>query len=302
MAAIALFSTFRRWFWNLVYQWNPELFPEKKMNDGLLSENAYLRETLETSQGEVILRGKALQCQGQLHELDRKHWYCQFDIMANEIVAKNGELLVLEQEVVRLKQLIGTDPLTGLVNRDELARRFKQEFSSLARSLPPHVVSEQGDLPGISLLAIDIDHFKQINEIYGHPAGDFVISTLATLIKNELGHRPNDIHARVGGEEFMVVLPVTTIGEAVAQAENFRQMVEQSAIVVTDLNGNKVDLRVTISCGVATIEVADRHHLASVAFKQLYAMADRALNRAKHGEIKSPGRNQVVRHDQLSKE
>ncbi len=305
MAAIALFGTFRRWFWNLVYQWNPELFPEKQINDGLLSENAHLRETLENSQDEVILRGKALQCQGQLHELDRKHWYRQFDIMANEIVAKNGELLVLEQEVVRLKQLIGTDPLTGLVNRDELARRFKQEFSSLARSLPPHpphAVSEQVDLPGISLLAIDIDHFKRINEIYGHPAGDFVIGTLATLIKNELGHRPNDIHARVGGEEFMVVLPVTTIGEAIAQAENFRQIVEQSAFVVTNLYGDKVDLRVTISCGVATIEVTDRHQLASVAFKQLYAMADRALNWAKHGEIRSPGRNQVVRYDQLPKE
>lgn len=292
-------ASFRQWFWNLVYRWNPELFPAQQAYDALLSENANLREALETSQDEVVLRGKALKCQDQLYELDRERWHRQFGLLANEIVAKNGELLALEHEAASLKKLVGTDPLTGLVNRDELARRFKQEFSVLARSLPhpPPTRSEK-----ISLLAIDIDHFKLINETYGHPAGDLVIGTLATFIKNELGHRPNDIHARVGGEEFMVVLPIATTEEATAQAENFRQMVEQSVFVVTDLRGNKVTLRVTLSCGVATIEVTDRHQLASVAFEQLYALADRALNRAKHGEVRSPGRNQVVHHDQLPKE
>lgn len=217
-------------------------------------------------------------------------------IMAREIVAKNKEISALKGEVAKLEEAAEIDPLTGLANRRGIKSQFMREFAPLARSQahPPRDVSERRDLPVISLAALDIDHFKKINDQYGHQAGDTVLGVLSTLMRSEMGHRIGDIHGRAGGEEFFVVLPTASTEQAYAQAEAFRLLIERSTFTVTNLRGEKVDLKLTLSCGISTIEVTDERKPPSVAFEQLYTLADRALYAAKHN-----GRNQVIRFDQL---
>jgi diguanylate cyclase (GGDEF)-like protein len=128
-----------------------------------------------------------------------------------------------------------------------------------------------------SVLMIDIDHFKQINDEHGHPVGDVVLRDVAHLLKDTL--RTVDAVGRYGGEEFLAVLPHTTSEEAVQTAERVRLRVEQHAFKVQD----KV-LKVTISIGVATYPGG---HADSAS--TLIREADQALYRAKDA-----GRNRVA--------
>lgn len=231
-----------------------------------------------------------------LAEGDAQQVLQQFRFLAGEIIAKNDEISTLQAEIAHLKEAADIDPLTGLANRRGIKSQFMREFAPLARSQvhPPHDVSERRDLPVISLIAHDIDHFKRINDQHGHQAGDQVLSAFARLMRSEMGHRIGDIHGRAGGEEFFVIMPTASTERAYAQAEAFRQLIEQATFTVTNLRGEKVDLKLTVSCGISTIEVTEERKLPSVAFDQLYTLADQALYAAKHG-----GRNRVIRFNQL---
>ncbi|MBI3513630.1 MAG: GGDEF domain-containing protein [Proteobacteria bacterium] len=156
-----------------------------------------------------------------------------------------------------------TDPLTGLFNR----RTFLEMSSKAEARARRHGKAT-------SLLMIDIDHFKRINDTYGHPAGDQVIKALADTAAKMM--RPTDILARYGGEEFVVTLPETDADVATRVAERLRAMLEQ---LVVPADGREV--RFTISVGVATF-------LTGVPLDQAMARADQALYRAKQG-----GRNRV---------
>lgn len=294
--AIAFLNSFRQWLGKLLYLCFPELFPAQKERDELKGENEQLWQQIKSCQDSLYERSQALGVLDHLHGLDREQWHGQFDLLANEIVAKNKEISALKGEVVKLEEAAEIDPLTGLANRRGIKSQFMREFAPLARSQahPPRDVSERRDLPVISLAALDIDHFKKINDQYGHQAGDTVLGVLSTLMRSEMGHRIGDIHGRAGGEEFFVVLPTASTEQAYAQAEAFRLLIECSTFTVTNLRGEKVDLKLTLSCGISTIEVTDERKPPSVAFEQLYTLADRALYAAKHN-----GRNQVIRFDQL---
>jgi diguanylate cyclase (GGDEF)-like protein len=157
-----------------------------------------------------------------------------------------------------------TDPLTGLLNRRHfMALSNREETRSRRHGLV------------FSVLMIDIDHFKKVNDTYGHPIGDLVIKALADVCNKAL--RPHDILARFGGEEFVLTLPQTERDGAVVVAERIRQMVEQNE-VATDQG----PVRFTVSIGVST-------YLRGKAFDQVMGHADQALYRAKEG-----GRNRVV--------
>ena len=160
----------------------------------------------------------------------------------------------------QLEELSRTDALTGLRNRrsfdDELAMRF--EYA--CRYGRP-----------LTLVMIDIDHFKEVNDAFGHPVGDAVLKKLAQVLKRTT--RQSDVVARFGGEEFAVLLPETPMREALQFAEKIR-----AAVVAEDL-GPGMPPRVTISAGVAAI---------SHSPEDLVATADAALYRAKQS-----GRNRV---------
>ncbi len=165
----------------------------------------------------------------------------------------------------RLESLAQLDGLTGLLNRRTMDERLTKEWQRAKRT---------GN--GSALVLLDIDHFKNINDRYGHAAGDLVIRTIAQSIQAEA--RGMDIASRYGGEEFVILLPQTDIGGAAQFAERIRARVA-AAVGYHETHA----LQVTISLGVAIFSMQDNN------VDQWLARADRALYAAK-----AAGRNQVM--------
>jgi len=164
-------------------------------------------------------------------------------------------------------QLVVYDGLTQTYNRRKFNEELLREFDRAERHERP-----------LSLVIFDIDHFKEVNDNYGHLAGDHVLQQLAKRVRTFL--RPEQAFSRVGGEEFAILSPETDGEGAATLAEKLRR-----AIAENTFHYSGVDLEITCSFGVAEI---DRTMTNPDAF---YEAADRALYRSKHG-----GRNRVSRH------
>jgi diguanylate cyclase (GGDEF)-like protein len=172
------------------------------------------------------------------------------------------QISLLEQENI-------SDPLTLVFNRRYLDRRLSDECER----------ARKFGLP-LSVLLLDIDHFKQVNDRFGHPAGDQVLVSFAERVKQ--GLREPDILARYGGEEFMVIAMQTPRGGAVEVAERLRKTIESNRFRLTPAVNGTSEIRLTCSIGVASLgDGID-------AVSKLIAAADENLYRAKH-----QGRNQV---------
>ena len=173
-----------------------------------------------------------------------------------------GRLAALERDVI-------LDPLTGIYNRRYLDARLVEEVARSKRS---------GS--SLSTVMIDIDHFKSVNDTFGHQIGDTVIRKTAELIMSTC--RANDTVARYGGEEIIVLAPDTTNGDAVELAERIRSIIAQSPSLVENQ-----PVAVTVSTGVASLEAGETG-------PSLVQRADSALYRAKQ-----QGRNRVcvAKHD-----
>ncbi|HML07379.1 MAG TPA: diguanylate cyclase [Xanthobacteraceae bacterium] len=159
------------------------------------------------------------------------------------------------------------DPLTGLANRRELQNRLEALWAQNAATTSV-----------VGILMLDIDHFKAYNDRYGHPAGDACLKRVASCIQGEL-RGTDDLAARYGGEEMLVVLPNADVGAAVAVAERIRRRLESLGIPHELAGVNRV---VTASLGAASAPAQ------TVTADELVAAADAALYAAK-----SNGRNQV---------
>ncbi|GAB3386476.1 GGDEF domain-containing protein [Massilia agri] len=177
---------------------------------------------------------------------------------------------VISNEMLKFIGL--TDSLTGVYNRRYIDRRLVEEIARARRQ----------DYR-ISVMYIDIDHFKQVNDTVGHQAGDEVLREVAQRIKAEL--RISDALARFGGEEFVVLLIDADLESASAVADRIRASVEAQPVDVAA--GEHVS--VTVSIGVATLDDFERDHAIEGVAQELVAQADTALYRAK-----STGRNRVV--------
>lgn len=164
------------------------------------------------------------------------------------------------------------DPLTGLLNRRALDARLAQAFSYAMRHGPTLV-----------LVVIDLDHFKQVNDRWGHDGGDLVLKSVSARIREQV--RTEDLVGRFGGEEFVLVLQGAQPEEAVALANRIRQQV--AAVPVRVPGG---DVSVTLSIGVAH---AGESAVESAA--DLFVLADKRLYAAKRG-----GRNRVIGPDDVA--
>ncbi|MBE8733331.1 GGDEF domain-containing protein, partial [Citrobacter freundii] len=173
-----------------------------------------------------------------------------------------------------LEKSTRTDPLTGAANR-----RFFDKFIKL------EVLNSVSFKRSCSLIMLDIDHFKRINDTYGHPTGDRVIRQLSDLCVHS--SRKNDLVARLGGEEFAIVMPETKSSEAEKLAERIRRSVEETTILSDD--GQPV--KWTVSLGVTELvsESVSREIQVSAFVEKFIQSADSALYQAKNS-----GRNQLI--------
>jgi diguanylate cyclase (GGDEF)-like protein len=164
----------------------------------------------------------------------------------------------------KMRVLATTDGLTGVLNRRYFFERGQNE---LERSL------RYGH--ELSMLILDIDHFKQVNDRFGHQAGDFVLGELAELADQSI--RSTDLLGRYGGEEFIMILPEADLESAQAVAERLRQKIEKHKFVFDEQT-----IQITISIGVSSWTNPDTE------LDDLISRADRSLYAAKHA-----GRNRV---------
>lgn len=165
-------------------------------------------------------------------------------------------------EEQRLRQLSDTDDLTGVANRRKLMQRLDEEIS----------LSNRHALP-LSLMMLDLDHFKSINDTWGHLQGDQVLRDLARLCREML--REEDLVARLGGEEFALLLPLTP-------EPHCRQLAERLCERIADHDFGIGPGRITVSIGIAEHRIGDSR-------ESLIHRADDSLYAAKHG-----GRNRVM--------
>jgi len=190
---------------------------------------------------------------------------------------RENELLVLKRQLEEanagLQRLSTEDGLTGLANRRAFDLRLHLEWQRACDAEAE-----------VSVLLLDVDHFKAYNDRFGHPKGDALLKLIASALAKCV-HRPSDLIARYGGEEFVALLPATPATGALLLGEKMRLAVERLGV----LRGNDQPTGpvVTISIGAATVRAAKGTNPADVV-----AFADEALYRAK-----ASGRNQVQKAD-----
>jgi diguanylate cyclase (GGDEF)-like protein len=211
----------------------------------------------------------------QLVELAKKStWNTRIDIQGNDelgLVATNVNklLALIESQVEGLNALSMTDALTGLSNRRAFDIRLAQEYSREQRNGKP-----------LALLVLDVDHFKQYNDHYGHPAGDTVLQALADILRRSKG-RISDLAVRLGGEEFGILLPESDIKGAKIVAEHIHRLLREANIEHT---ASLVEPRLTVSIGIAIAHEETIEEFVQRADQALYQAKREGRNRSCNAE------------------
>lgn len=216
--------------------------------------------------------GSSVTAEYPCHSPTAQRWFL---MRATRMTTALGRFVVIVHEnITRRKQaeqrvaaLALHDPLTGLPNRRAFNQELSRAWSRCRRSHSP-----------LSLLSIDVDHFKKINDTFGHPAGDACLKSVARIIRRH-ARRPGDLAARVGGEEFFLLLPDTEVGMARHMAEHLHQAISHQG-------GAKGVPHATLTASIGLVGVIPRHDLRP---EVLLTAADVALYAAKR-----EGRNRVM--------
>lgn len=243
---------------------------DPRLPELLLTLNAAARAPLLKRLDEVVAIHQK-ESERKLDELARLEWI----LLGIMILTLGIEVQLIFRPMVEkvgmysrnLIAISHTDPLTGLPNRRGFEMQFQLELERSKRYRRP-----------LSLLAVDVDFFKQINDTYGHPAGDEVLRALGRCIREAV--RPSDVLGRLGGEEFAMLLPESALSNATVLAERLRTEVERMQVVKDHMT-----MFVTISIGVTELSPD------TLGIKEALEAADQMLYRAKLS-----GRNCVVSH------
>ncbi len=241
-----------------------------------ISINKIIRELLSISErnAEKYYEGDTRSIYGIKKEVNDEYFLFHIIFLPEKRIPKSEEISYIHTILnhliynINLLSLATYDPLTKLYNR-----RFIISFAET------EVKEAKRYNKDLSIIILDIDNFKSVNDTYGHPAGDEVIKKVANILKTRI--RETDKAGRYGGEEFIIILPNTPSKEALEVAERIRRSVENEKVPIKH-NNEKLDLNVTVSVGVASLGFHGN------SFYELLQAADLALYEAKRN-----GKNQV---------
>lgn len=221
--------------------------------DGLnAGADAFLRKPLDFAELEAYLR-----VMRRILDLETR--------LADQLQALTQTRDQLQEALLRIEQIAWKDELTQLPNRRNIMEKLEEEIHRAGRYHK-----------GLSVFLLDIDYFKQVNDCHGHQAGDFVLRKCAEVLSGAL--RESDSIGRYGGEEFLGILPETSLEGAMAQANRFREQIENARFAVAP----NVTLKITVSIGVTP------YRTGCETLTALLSCADDALYQAKQS-----GRNRV---------
>lgn len=281
---------------------NVELVTLRKEFQKLQGEHVALQRhyrSLNRAHGSLVLCKAAQEVQARAQQ----QWCTDMILVGEERIRQ------LERERVELLRRANEDELTGLPNRFGLKERFWAAYAGLKQELakPASVTPDNRQLSvDISEVVIDLDHFKTINDTHGHAAGDQILVEMAKRIRRDLSRRLEDtlgvIYARVGGEEFVVILPHADAAGALKRVTFFAEEVARTPFSVT-VDGQETQVWVTISAGVATLQLTpETTGVPEEEYQKLFERADKALYIAKRPDPPSRGthggRNRVVPYRQ----
>ncbi|MEB3286551.1 MAG: GGDEF domain-containing protein [Vampirovibrionales bacterium] len=186
--------------------------------------------------------------------------------------ATASTLYATHDKMLRLQSLAATDGLTGLINRRQFNHQLHSEIARARRHKKP-----------LSLALFDIDDFKKINDMYGHPVGDRILKELGQLVLENV--RESDTPARYGGEEFALILPETRQAEAYELLERLRALVEKTVFCLPDN-----PITATISVGVAQLDAKELNafDLVEISDTALYEAKKQGKNRVVYGVVPTP--------------
>ncbi len=255
--------------WTKTLGWSREELMRQQWVDFVHPED--IRATVEA--GAMLMEGKpVVDFVNRYRTKDGYHkhisWNSYPDLSNRLIFAVARDISDRIQMEEELKRMAEFDPLTGAYNRRTFMKRLSDEMERSLRYRIP-----------LSLLMLDIDHFKVVNDTYGHPVGDQVLKKLVAECAESL--RSTDMFCRMGGEEFTILLPHTNIGDALVTAERIRVKLSRSTF-----NTNDGPLNYTVSVGVTEMRPDD----ADESVESILKRVDDALYLAKNR-----GRNRVER-------
>jgi two-component system, cell cycle response regulator len=242
------------------------------------------------AENHIVLEGDSVSRRHAHFEQRNSTWWCVDDGSTNGSYV-NDEQIMREQKLSNGDRIkIGPTIFKYLAGQDVEAQYHEEIYRMtiidgltqahvkryLLESLDKEIMRARRHQRDLSFLMFDIDHFKKINDVHGHLAGDFVLKEVARIVQGRI--RRDEVFARYGGEEFAIILPETNLEGARALAEGLREKIEQSRFVFQN-----EQIRVTISIGVATLTDQDRTSM------DLIKHADTKLY-----EAKRTGRNRVI--------
>lgn len=298
-----LFSRLLQLLLAVLYRYAPEYFPRKSELARRAERIDFL--DLELARARLQVRSLAHFVQAQYRPLRERLWSRHLRavaklkeeskslleqlrigaearlMLAREIIAKNGEIEALGAEIAQLREAAMIEPLTGLYNRRGANEALHRLLSVFERQNQRAVsIGNRVEIHDLSVLVLDLNHFKEVNDRFGHAAGDVVLAIIAEHLKHAF--RAEDVLVRQGGDEFMAYLVNATRDGAIMRAEKL------SALMLADDRLQFDDVRVTVSIGISHGRFATKRGGLQIV-ETLEQLADTAMYAAKEESRKVSG-------------
>jgi diguanylate cyclase (GGDEF)-like protein len=264
------FDDFKKIIWDFVDELSDDLFAEKAQDQEVQASFQMLKEAVDANSIDLLKTNARLFIDSYVEYNSKKD---QRRTKKIETIQKN--LRHVKKRLVEASRGMNTDHLTQAFNRKSFDEQLKQTHRFTKSSKQP-----------VCLLFLDIDHFKKVNDTFGHAMGDLVLIELVKILK-ELFYKEEEFIARLGGEEFAVILPNHNLAQAVTRAEAALNKVRAEVFVKDDMQ-----IRFTVSIGIAQFEAGETaEHWLKRADEALYSSKNNGRNRYtiaphKNGSVK----------------